>query len=66
MSSVPTLVLQVRTGFILQGSSFASWCRSNQIDRGYAHKCVAGRNNGPGAVELRKRIIKAANVESGE
>ena len=62
MALVPNLVQQVRTGFILQGTTFKAWCRTNRIDPGYAYHVAAGRTNGPKAQQLRQRIANAAKA----
>jgi hypothetical protein len=54
------LLPQVRAGFILQGTTFTAWCRSNGIDPGYAHHVVSGKTNGPSAQALRSRLVEAS------
>jgi hypothetical protein len=51
---------RVKAGFILRGSTFKAWCRENSIHPGYAHIVVAGKTNGPKALALRARIIRAS------
>ena len=55
-----TSILIVRTGFILQGTTFKGWCRSHGIDPGYAYRVITGLTNGPKAQKLRAEIIAAA------
>jgi hypothetical protein len=58
------LLLQVRAGFVLGGTTLATWCRANGIDPGYAHKALAGKTNGPKARQLRDRILSASQQEA--
>jgi hypothetical protein len=61
-----SVVADVRAGFVRQGKSLRSWCRSNGIDPGYAHKVLAGRTNGPAALALKERITEASSREANE
>lgn len=67
MPSVPSARSQlaaIRSGFILQGTTFKAWCRSAGIDPGYAHHVAAGRTNGPNAQKLRDRIVRASGTKA--
>lgn len=55
-----TDLLIVRTGFILQGTTFAGWCRSEGVDPGYAYRVMTGDTNGPKSRALRTKIMAAA------
>lgn len=57
-------LMEVRAGFIRQGTSLRKWCRINGVDPGYAHKVVAGRTNGPAALALRERITIASSPKA--
>lgn len=58
-------IADVRSRFVLRGSSLRAWCIHNGVDPGYAHKALTGRNTGPGALKLRSRIIAEATKEPG-
>ena len=58
------LYLNVRTGFVAQGTSLAGWCRANGIRRQNAEKALTGTWTGPGAQKLCARLIEAAGVSS--
>lgn len=62
LTHLPDLA-SIRARFILQGTTFRSWCRQNGIDPGYAHKVAAGLKNGPKAKQLRSHIAAAAAQE---
>ena len=63
MQSPPSLLCLVKTGFILNGTTFKAWCRENDVDPGYAHHVVNGKTNGPKAKRLRDRIAQAAGAQ---
>lgn len=56
-------MLQVRVGFLKQGTTFHKWCRENNITRQWATAALTGRRNGAAAKALRGRIIQAAALE---
>ncbi len=58
----PELYLQVRTGFISQGSSLNKWCLENGIKRQNALVCLKGVWNGPKGTALRERIVIASGI----
>ena len=58
------LYLNVRAGFVVQGTSLASWCRANDIRRQNAEKALRGTWTGPGAQKLYARLIEAAGISS--
>ncbi len=60
--SETTLLPKVRSGFILQGTTFKAWCRSEGVDPGYAHHVMSGKLNGPAARSLRQRVKAAAGI----
>lgn len=62
------LHLNVRAGFVAQGSSLARWCRQHGIRRQNAEKALLGVWTGPGARQLCARLVEAAGVgpERGE
>lgn len=53
---------RVRAGFITQDTSLQAWCRENDVIRQNAMSCLVGLWNGPKALELRAKLIKAANI----
>lgn len=50
----------VKSGFLLQGTTFKAWCRLQGLSPSYAHEVVAGKTNGPKARALRAQIVAAA------
>lgn len=54
------LLLNVRIGFLQQGSSLAKWCAENKVSRQWATVVLSGQRNGPAAKKLRERLIRAA------
>lgn len=58
------LLLNVRAGFVAQGTSLAGWCRANGVRRQNAEKALRGSWTGPGAQKLVARLIGAAGVSS--
>ena len=56
------LYRSVRAGFVAKGLTLNRWCQQHQYSRQYVAKCLQGRNNGPGAKTLVKRVAKAAGV----
>jgi hypothetical protein len=63
MKSKIDALLQVRVGFLKQGTTFHKWCQENNITRQWATAALTGRRNGPAAKTLRERIIRAATPE---
>lgn len=55
---------QVRAGFVLQRSSLYRWCQENGVCRPYADDALDGTRNGPKAVALRRRLMRAADVSA--
>lgn len=60
-AALPILV-EVRAGFMRQGTSFKAWCQQRGVDRGYAHHVISGHTNGPRARILRAEILAAARA----
>ena len=56
------LHLNVRAGFVAQGTSLGRWCRDHGIRRQNAEKALNGVWTGPGARKLCARLVEAANV----
>jgi endonuclease YncB( thermonuclease family) len=48
-----SLLAQVRSGFIYQGTSLSKWCIENGVCRVWATDALRGKRNGPRAAELR-------------
>lgn len=48
-----SLLAQVRSGFIYQGTSLSKWCIENGVCRVWAADALRGKRNGPRAAELR-------------
>lgn len=65
-SPVPSqeLMLKVRIGFIGQGTTFTGWCKHHKINHSNARQALIGSWNGPKAVTLRSRIVRAAAIEA--
>lgn len=54
---------QVRAGFVLRGTTLHAWCRKHKIDPGYAHKILSGKNSGPSAILLKRRLLDASSAK---
>lgn len=57
------LLVQVRTGFILQGTTLTEWCRENDTHISNARNALIGTWNGPKGKAMRARLVKAAGVK---
>lgn len=68
MKSTPApskdLMIKVRVGFIGKGTTFTGWCNQHQINPSNARQALIGSWDGPRAVALRTRIVRAAGVEA--
>jgi hypothetical protein len=68
MSTIPApgqeLLRTVRAGFVKQGSSLGTWCRTNDLHLSNARQALLGSWDGPAGRALRNRIIKAAGVRA--
>jgi len=53
----------VRAGFEVQGTTFAEWCKSHEINHAWPASVLRGRRKGPAADAIRERIIKAAGLK---
>ena len=60
----PNLYLNVRAGFVQQGTSLTSWCRERGINASNARAALAGAWNGPKGSQLREDLIKASGIRS--
>lgn len=60
MAETPTDLAVVRSGFIIQGTTFKAWCRGAGVDPSYARHVVTGRHAGPKARALKARILQAS------
>lgn len=61
--TVDELFLEIKAGFVRQGTSFTQWCRENDVDRQNARVAILGGWRGPKASALIEKITKAAGVE---
>ena len=59
-----SILLQVRAGFVLRGTTLRAWCIINKIDPGYAHMVLAGKTSGPRALQLRSQMLRASQGEA--
>jgi hypothetical protein len=50
----------VQIEFACKGTTLSRWCKENGVTRQWATAVLRGDRNGPRAIELRKRIWKAA------
>lgn len=57
------LHLQVRAGFVTQGSSLKRWCREQGITPSNARDALIGRWNGPKGQALRRKVVKASGIQ---
>lgn len=53
-------MLQIRAGFVMQGSSFNAWCEQNGVDKKNATRAINRQWDGPKARAPVERI-KAAS-----
>lgn len=58
----PSLLLQVRAGFVSQGSNLHRWCDENHVLYPNARQSLIGTWNGPKGKELRARLLIASGV----
>ena len=56
------LHLQVRAGFVAQGTSLKAWCREHEITPSNARDALIGRWNGPKGKALRAKVVKASGI----
>ena len=61
--TVDELMLEIKAGFIRQGTSFTQWCRENDVDRQNARVAILGGWRGPKASALIEKITQAAGVD---
>lgn len=57
------LMLQVRAGFISQGTTLTEWCRENGSHISNVRNALFGTWNGPKGRAMRQRVVKAAKIE---
>ena len=60
------LLLQVRIGFLKQGTTLHGWCREHSIHVTGARQALIGTWNGEKGRNLRKRIVRAAQISAIE
>lgn len=60
------LYLAVKAGFVLQGTSFGSWCNKHGVTRQNATMALRGGWRGPKARKLISRIVKDAGIEASK
>ncbi len=58
------LLREVRAGFVMQGTTFSTWCAVQGINRSSARQALMGSWNGPKGRALRARVIKAAGLKA--
>jgi len=56
------LLLQVRTGFILGGTTLAAWCRDHNQNASHARQAVLGAWDGPKGRALRHQLVAASGA----
>lgn len=56
------LYLQVRAGFITQGTTLTAWCREREVNPTNAKSALAGVWNGPKGKALRSELIEASGI----
>lgn len=54
-------LVQVRAGFVAQGTSLHAWCKQNGIDTQNARKALTGQWTGPKASLLCARLVAASD-----
>jgi hypothetical protein len=58
------LLREVRAGFVMQGTTFSTWCTQQGINRSSARQALMGSWNGPKGRALRTRVVKAAKASA--
>jgi hypothetical protein len=53
-------MLQIRAGFVIQGTSFNAWCEKNGVDKKNATRAINRQWDGPKARALVERIRAAS------
>ncbi|MGE4439572.1 hypothetical protein [Achromobacter sp.] len=56
------LMQQVRGSFILQGTTYTAWCRSQGMDPSLVRQAIYGTWGGPKGRAIRAAVLKAAGV----
>lgn len=56
------LLVQIRAGFILQGTTLTAWCKRHHKHPQAVRSALYGAWDGPKARALRKQVLKAAGV----
>jgi len=56
------LYLEVRAGFVTQGTTLTGWCRQHEVNPTNARAALAGIWNGPKGKKLRAELIKASGM----
>ncbi|MFA5589819.1 MAG: hypothetical protein WDA70_03750 [Lysobacteraceae bacterium] len=57
------LMQQVRAAFILHGTTYTSWCRSQSIDPSLVRQAIFGTWAGPKGRAWRRKVLTAAGVK---
>lgn len=57
------LMQEVRAAFILDGTTYTSWCRSQGIDPSMVRQAIYGTWAGPKGRAMRALVLKAAGVK---
>ncbi|MCA8878616.1 MAG: hypothetical protein KDA73_01400 [Rhodobacteraceae bacterium] len=52
----------IRSGFLSQGTTLASWCRENGYQRSNVYKALNGEWSGQKASEVRSAVLKASGI----
>jgi len=58
------LYYYIRACFVAKGDSLTAYCRRNGIFRENARDALVGIWNGPAAVELRRKLLQAAESDA--
>ena len=53
----------IRSGFLLQGTTLAEWCRENELHRPNVYKALNGQWTGAKAEAVRKSVLTASGIE---
>lgn len=57
------LILEVRIGFMRQGTTLNGWCRDNGVLIGAARQALMGVWDGPKGRAMRRRIVRASGAD---
>lgn len=60
----PELNLEIRVGFIRQGTTLTRWCKDNGLRISNVRDAILGSWDGPKGKAIRAQVAKASRVRS--